>query len=753
MSVANTLKNDGIGFLITDNDASKITTVVPPILLKTLKKIDDKVIKDLFNTDGRIAENKKDYENRQGQIEMSLAITKAFNENKIALIEAGTGIGKSLAYLIPAFIWTETNYERIIISTKTINLQNQIMQKDIPFVKKILNSSVNAVLIKGRRNYICKLKLRNMQSELDWDDEQEERSSILNWASITDTGDVDELNFIPDNNLWSRVASDSDFCAGKNCTFFKNCFLQQARRKAAESNIVVVNHHILFADINIKNGGNEENSLLPTYKRVIFDEAHNIDKSASSFFSFTFSKTGFYNLLKFFKTKKKKGILDKIVSKLSRSGSEYEELAEEFTDRIMGSFAFLYNESFDIFDSVNNYIEDLFDSNETYSFNDKIKLQYRIKKKEWESEKCKDNLIKPFKELLSFLEEFQESFTPVLAQFEKLSSIKKEKFDLDFKILKSFHNKLALYSSNLVSLLSVDLNKYVLWIDVYGDKESFTFSLIATPLYIDEIMKEKVFEVFDSTILTSATLTINQDFTYFKESVGLHHLNKEVITKYIESPFEYQKKVLFVVPADVPEPFGEGYNDNLNKFLKKSIEITKGSAFVLFTSYRQLKLSFEEVEPHLRELGYRSFYQGQMEKNKLLETFKEEYDSNLFGTDSFWEGVDAPGKTLRYVILTKLPFRMPSSPIEKAKEEELIKKGKSPFMDYTLPEAIIRFRQGFGRLIRTKNDYGVVAILDSRVLKKQYGKLFFRSLPRCKFFSGLQEDTIQSIKKHIKEWE
>ena len=280
------------------------------------------------------------------------------------------------------------------------------------------------------------------------------------------------------------------------------------------------------------------------------------------------------------------------------------------------------------------------------------------------------------------------------------------------------------------------------------------FKINATPLFIDKILCSNLHQVFDTIIFSSATLSVNKTFDYFKNSTGLSLVNEKIINYDIfESPFDYQKNVLFVIPEDIPEPNNFEYNDKLNEFLKKIIEIMKGSSFVLFTSYNQLKKSYGYVSGYLNDLGFRCFYQGEMEKYKLLEKFIQDISSNLFATNSFWEGVDAPGKTLRCVILPKLPFNMPTDPIEEARIEELEKKGINSFLNYSIPNAVIRFRQGIGRLIRKKDDYGVIALLDSRVLNKSYGKIFINSIPKCKYLSDNINEIIIKIKNHVEHFE
>ncbi|HOV13112.1 MAG TPA: helicase C-terminal domain-containing protein [Spirochaetota bacterium] len=690
---------------------------------------------------------------------MSKKVAEAFNKNKIALLEAGTGIGKSLAYLIPAFLWASKNNERIVVSTNTINLQSQLLNKDIPLVKKILGTDLNAVVIKGRRNYLCKLKLSNVQAEMDFDEESEELNSIINWSAITENGVIDELNFIPSNNVWEKFASETDFCIGSNCSYYGGCFLQKSRREASESNILIANHHILFADIEIrKNGrGLDENILLPPYRKIIFDEAHNIEKSASSFFSYSFSKSGFYKFMGLYRGKNGKGFLPRLSAKLAKYNvDDFLELSTFINSEVLGEFNVMYNDSFDVFKKINSYIKSIGEnsnSKDTYS----LSLTYRIKEKEWFSLDFIENFIKPIQSLCDLIKDFSKSFNKLVSRIDDLSDYLKNRIEIDYKLAKSYKTKLETYQDNIGKLFSVDIKEMVAWFEIFGDREEPNFSFVASPLYIDKILHEAVYSVFDSIILTSATLTADNKFEYFQNLTGLSLVkDKEIIVDSFPSPYDYENQVLVVVPTDIPEPTNytesQLYNQKINYFIKKSVEATKGSAFVLFTSYNQLKKSYEEINPFLKDIGLRTFYQGEMEKGKLLDKFKEEIDSNLFATDSFWEGVDAPGDTLRYVVLTKLPFRMPTEPIEEARIEDMEKKGINPFTQYTLPQAIVKFRQGFGRLIRRHSDYGVVALLDSRALTKFYGKMFFKSLPKCKFAAYGSDEVIHEIKKHIDYW-
>ncbi len=752
--IASELQNEGIGFFIINNDAEKLNTVVPPVLTSKTVKLDINYITDFFSGEGLLKEHKEDYEYREVQQKMSEKIANAFNDDQISVIEAGTGIGKSLAYLLPAFLWCRNNNQRVVIATNTINLQNQLFNKDIPFVKKILKSDINALIVKGRRNYVCKLKMYNLQNELEFDEKSDELNSILKWSNKTKNGDIDDLNFIPDNNIWEKVSSDVDFCIGRNCAFFSNCFYQMARRKASESQILIANHHILFADIQIRSEGRgiDENLLLPPYKKIIIDEAHNIEKNASSFFSYTFSKGSFIKFLSYLKKKNNSGFLPSLMRKLlSKNDKKSEELGDIISNELLVKFSYVQTNSNEIFNALSSYLTDKTENSYTNGFSKKFNL-YRIKQNEWESEKFNNDFLIHFNSLLETMDILAKSMEEFIGKFEKSSAAKD--YEIDIKLLISYYNKLLSYATNINNILNIDINQYITWLEIKGDDENPNFKLTATPLYVNKILSEKLFEAFETVVLTSATLTINKSFEFFNRLTGLSLVKeKNIINDIYDSPFDYENKVLFAVPDYIPEPNQNDYNDILNGYLKKSIKLTEGSSFVLFTSYNQLRKSYEEVSPFLKENGLNCYCQGEMEKFKLLDTFIKEIKSTLFATNSFWEGVDAPGNTLKHVILAKLPFQMPTEPVEEAKIEDMEKKGLNPFMDYTLPSAIIRFKQGFGRLIRNKDDYGIVAILDSRILKKYYGKLFFHSLPKCKFISGSLEKILEAIDNHIKECE
>lgn len=750
MQYASVLKNQGIGFFITNNTVSRLTTVIPPIVLQRSRKITEDELEEFFCNNGKIAKMRDGYEVRENQLKMSKTIAQAFNDNELALIEASTGIGKSLAYLIPAFLYADKNNARVVVSTNTITLQSQLINKDIPFVKKLLDSPSSACLVKGRRHYFCKMKAYHLDNELEFSEETQALNEILEWGNTTATGAVDELNFVPEAAVWEKVASDADFCLSNQCIFFRDCFLQKARRAASEANILIVNHHVLFADLQLRyeSGSFNENILLPPYQKIIFDEAHNIEKAASSYFTHSFSKSGFYKFLSLYRGKRGKSFLKSFVKKMYASSSKVLYAAGEYVEReVCGNLEQLYAIAGDELEKCGSYIRDIV--NREYQ-GGRLSINYRVLPQEWDSEDFREKMILPLRTIIESMDTLLESMKQVNTFLDSLSDKEKMQYEMDFRTIQGFTSKLDCYMKELSILLSAD-ERSVNWIEIFGEEEAPFFNIVSSPLYINHFLHDALHSVFETVIFTSATLTVNKKFDFFMNMTGLNLVGEEkkLIVKSFESPFHYDDVVLFAVPVDIPEPNHPDYNSILNRFIYESVKTTKGSAFVLFTSYQQLTKSYDEVNPLLRQAGYRSFRQGDKPKDILLSDFILEKDSSLFGTDSFWEGVDAPGDTLRYVMLTKLPFRMPTEPLEQARVEDMERRGINSFVNYTVPTAVIKFRQGFGRLIRTNSDYGIVALLDSRVISKSYGKTFFASLPRCKFVSGTTSDIMKAMEAHI----
>lgn len=711
LNVASLLGNDGIGFYIVDNEVSNVYPVVEPIILKDISQLED--LSYLLKPDGVLNKIDNNYEFRQSQTNLLCDVTEALNYDSVLTAEAGTGVGKSFAYLIPALKWAEVNEERVVISTGTINLQQQLIEKDIPLAKKILNSKVKTVLVKGRGNYVCHKRLfASLEEDSLFREDDHQLNLIRDWVKSTKTGCLNDLNFMPQRDIWSSICSEAETCTGIKCSYFNKCFSMKARKEASSAGVIVVNHHLLFADLSMRldGAGFEGSAVLPPFNKIVFDEAHNIEESATSFFSERYNKfllIKYLNRLHGRKMGKRFGAivkLDRIIGADS-SISEILPMIEHIKDKAETldqlCLDFTGGNSFHIEGEVNDTL--------TYGIlNPGQKLQ--------------EGILDLTKEIGSILksvdEEFQEydSYIEVARLKSKLESIA------------SFFEKFRSYP---------EYNDEVFWVEKGRTSSGDTFvKYNITPMDISRMMTEAVFEPYSSVICTSATLTVNNSFNFWKQRVGLQYIDPDRVKERIyESPFDYRNRVFLGVPTDIPLPNEEGYNSYTIEYIKKILKISKGSALILFTSYFMLKEVYDNVKPFLDAMGITSYRQGEDDRSRLLNNFKTDITSVLFATESFWEGVDSPGDTLKVVVISKLPFRVPTDPIIKARMERCKERGGNPFMEISIPDAVTRLKQGFGRLMRRKSDWGAVFILDSRSIKKRYGSLFLNSLPQCKFIA------------------
>ena len=709
LAIAGYLGNLGIGFVILNNNLSNIRVIAEPVVIKDNIPLDFNKLEELFLPSGGLARLIDDYEIRDPQIGMLNAVTAAFNEDQIVAIEAGTGVGKSLAYLVPAIKWASDNDERIVISTATINLQRQLMEKDIPLAEKTLGCKVKTVLVKGRGNYIC---LRRLYEEMDepslFAEEKDELAAILNWSLNSSTGDKSELSFIPAAQLWQRICSETDSCAGLRCARREDCFIIKARKEAAQSQLLIANHHLLFSDISLRAAGvgYDNAAVLPPFQRVILDEAHTMEKSATSFFSSVFTKNSVsrqLNRLLYNKRGNNSGLLIQL-QKCCPPADLFEDMPEKI-------------------DIARLKIDEL---NQKCLFLLADASSVRI---------TENNKTEIGKDVFPVMTDFQNSLNILVNKLQKIAAFASDILENDDEHiveLKSVINRLG----DIASIVSDFINKApenenVYWFERHsGSRGDKWIEFSVTPVDISRIMKEALFAQYGTIICASATLRINKDFKFWIGRVGLSDLEmRETKTGYFPSPFPYKTNTLLCVPTDVPEPSSQDYLPVLKKRLFDLLELTEGKALILFTSYQMLKDAYEELYPKLESIGIRSLKQGDGERFRLLEHFKRDTKSVLFATDSFWEGVDSPGETLQVVVICRLPFRVPSDPIVMARMEAIERKGGNPFMDLSVPEAIMKFKQGFGRLMRKKTDKGIVVIYDSRIIKKHYGKYFLNSLP------------------------
>ncbi len=689
-----------------------------------LKKLNPKEVSHFISNKGPLKSLFPSFEERPTQIALLEKVCTAFNENKITAFEAGTGVGKSFAYLLPAMMWSAENKERVVISTGTINLQQQLFEKDIPLAKKLLDKDIKAILVKGRQNYICLRRFNETSKEQDmFNDQDEELETISKWVAKTQTGSNSDLPFLPNPVLWQRINSESDACMGQRCKYFENCFVMKVRKEAADANLLIVNHHLLFADIEMRLGvGFDDTAVLPPYQRLIFDEAHGIENAATSFFSEGFTRFAFLKQLNRLYRKNKNTIAGHLhtLELLSDTGHLKEQAINELQE-IKKCLAKSEDEALAILDT-------------TYTW------------------RLKEDTAHQATGLFAALKDFGKSISQFNATMRDLiDGIDQD--DQSAPVVWETKNILSRLDS--LATLCKNFDKWhkkdqtVFWLEKSGGgQRDFYPKFLQTPIDIAPLMKTGVFEPLKTVICVSATLTTATSFDFWLRRSGINLLEKErLITGEFASPFDYKNNTLLSIPVDIPLPHEQMFQQTIEEAIVRLIRSSKGRALVLFTSYESLRSACEYARQNLALDGITVYKQGDDDRFRLLQSFKENTESVLFATDSFWEGVDVPGESLSHVILVKLPFAVPSDPVFAARSDAIEKSGSSSFMELSLPQAIITFRQGFGRLIRHSQDFGAVTVLDKRILVKRYGQLFIESIPEVKTCFEPLKDVCSKIAK------
>ncbi len=675
-------------------------------------------IDTFFSSGGPLALQVKGFEERHEQRLMAQDVLSAFTEQHPAFIEAGTGTGKSLAYLIPAILWAEEHDERVVISTNTIALQEQLINKDIPLAIKTLGLETKYVLAKGMSNYACLQRLEGATEErsLFKTDSEDEIFRIHEWARTSVDGTRSSLPFLPTHAAWEQVSVQSEVCEGPKCEHFNKCFFFRAKLEAQNAKIIVVNHHLLFADLALRIESNNfsQNGLLPLYKRLIIDEAHHIEDIATEYFASKVSRLELLKILSQLGIEFKMGHLRQKCMKHNHLMHYFEEISTQ-----RKSALFLTGE---LFDSIGTF-QTLINQTEQKQ---RI-LEHHLTHPYW-----KNILVARASTLASQL----ITFSMTLQQLENaIVECKSESFDEETKTLrleiKALSMRLSLVSEKIRTFFEGPKSKEtVFWIQQEARLAGPEIQLVIAQPDVSALLRKNLFDKMATTILCSATLATNKSFSFTKQRLGLHD-HPTTDEKIHPSPFNYKQQALIGIPTDMPFPDSPEFTVSATKAIKDLVIASQGNAFVLFTSYEFLKNVWEELKPSLEAQGYHVLKQGDDHRHALISRFKSKNRSVLFATDSFWEGIDIVGDALRSVIITKLPFPVPSDPISQARSDVLAANGKSAFLEYSLPKAAVKFKQGFGRLIRSKEDRGCFICLDSRLLKKGYGKIFLQSLPEC----------------------
>ncbi|MBL7131814.1 MAG: DEAD/DEAH box helicase [Candidatus Omnitrophica bacterium] len=650
-------------------------------------KIQDKTA-IVLEQGGIISQKLQNYEFRPQQLQMARAVAEAIEADRHLIVEAGTGIGKSLAYLIPFIIYTIENNKKVVVSTNTKTLQNQLYLKDLPFLKKSLGVAFNYALCLGSENYLC---LRRLGAERTYElfeaeAQFKELKEILEWSSKTESGLKSDLGFIPKHDVWDNVCRDPDLCLGKKCLYKEKCFYRKAKTQERKAHILVTNHSLFFTNLTL--GGN----VLPSFDAIVFDEAQTLEDIATSYLGFEASNTKIKYLFdSIYNPKTQKGLLVKFRSLSRKTAGDIENQLLEARQA-----------SDQFFHDINKIFGSESDSK-------------RIRTK---------NII------FNFLEEPLKHLSGSLS--ELLDYIKNEE---DAVLINSYLKRINRTTRALSFILNHDRVDYVYWIEIFKKRRGIRYSLFAAPIEIAEELEKQLFSQIKPIILTSATLATKNDFKFIKKRLGIKDCDEQLL----DSPFNYSQNVLLYLAKKIEDPNDkfEIFQMQVLEHIKKIIDIMKGRIFILFTSYRMLNTIFNKLMSNYADINL--LKQGDKPRYELLKDFKRSANSVLLGTSTFWQGVDVPGKPLECVIITKLPFAVPDDPITEARLELIESRGGKPFPEYQVPQAIMMFKQGFGRLVRTKSDRGVVAVLDPRINTKGYGKSFIRALPKCRCISDIDE--------------
>ncbi len=734
IEVAARLHEEGVGLAITDNGAQELYVVVEPVSKREHKRLDEAVLDAVLAPGGPVAALHPGYEDRPAQREMTQAVARAYNEGGVALVEAGTGTGKSIAYLLPALRWALANRERTLVSTNTINLQEQLVGKDLPFLRRALAEPFRYALVKGRQNYVSirRARLAAEAAPVLLDGGQRaELEAIVEWLQHTREGSLQDLPFAPTPEVWEEVASESDVCLRAKCPTFEACFYQRARRAAASADVLVVNHHLLFSDLAVRRaqGNYTAPAVLPPYRRVVLDEAHNIEDAATSHLGANVSRRGLLRLLGRLE-RRGRGLLPAFEERLKRGEDDLlqQDALRMITRTLRPALERAREATSALFDRLETVIERAPESVLRLADSEGVRPDWAAS-----------------------LDVAVENLLGLLGDVARGLAHLRERIQLDRDWAESLEERLlelrgaagrleaALQGLRLALVPGEDPFPTVRWLERRGGPGRANVAVRAAPVDLSEALREALFDQVDTAVLTSATLATRSGFDFLRSRIGLARGGLRLSEAVLPSPFEYETQTVLAIPTDLPEPragAGEAFDRATTDVVAELAGLSDGGVFALFTSYRSLRAVAAGLRARRLEARWPLFVQGEGSRARLLERFTESGRGILLGVASFWEGVDVPGDPLRGLVIAKLPFLVPNEPLTAARLEAIDRDGGNSFHDYLLPHAALRLKQGFGRLIRSRTDRGAIVLLDRRVVERNYGRYFLESLPAAPVRTG-----------------
>ena len=781
INVAAMYGSRGVGNIIVDNDVCSVRIVVKAFKEKKRVPIDADKLATFLHSD----ENSDAYglEYRPEQVAMLRTIATAFNENRVSVIEAGTGIGKSYAYLIPAIEWGLLNQERIVVSTSTIPLQEQIIKKDIPALQTIMGREFKTVLVKGRSHFVSIRRLRYSigQPELIPSEKQSELQELEAWIEHTDTGERSDLPFAVSDEVWNEVSSDGDECLGARCPHFGECFYFNMHRKASAADVVIVNHSLLMIDLALRE---QDVALLPSHQALIIDEAHNLESIAIDQFTEEINEFTIRRILnRLYHNRNGRGILTQLHSAIDALEMDRDRmmpvlliLSTDFPQKCKELFESVQESFSQITAVLTTEMDELNKGNKSNYANRNLRLTDAVMERPfWDD--CKELLLQLLDELKSTIS-LGEKLSDLLDELELDKA--NESLNGSIICLHSSIRRLGALYTTIVTFMGVSTTEYCRWFEMRSytrgrSKRQAYITLSVAQIDVADRLRNGLFsDPSKPVIMTSATLAINKSFEYFSRQVGLpisydaeseeDTLDDKILKTALirrcnyslyQSPFNYRDNCRLMVPTNLSDDVHRNViDDDLKRFMVQAISVSSGRAMVLFRSYSAMKELYESIEPELSAQNILVLKQGlKEERSHLLHTFRTARSAVLFATVSFWEGIDLKGDALVLLVLHKLPFEVPSDPILQSRSEVCERRGLSSFFDLQLPMAVIKLKQGFGRLIRSKSDYGAALILDKRVMQKSYGRVFLKSLPIQECHFGTTDELVEQLHAFFSEHE